>query len=154
MRNEQYDLEIDDASITFEFISEGPKGNIKKRVVYQRIRDTNTYNLAFGDVDTETNKLDDKVVSNNNDTEKVLTTVASTIYTFIKKHPRAIIYAEGSTIVRTRLYRIGISNNLEKLKEQFDVYGRLADIGWVRYEKNNDYLAFFIKKSKKNDKNT
>ena len=43
MRNEQYDLEIDDASITFEFISEGPKGNIKKRVEYQLIGGTNFY---------------------------------------------------------------------------------------------------------------
>ena len=47
-----------------------------------------------------------------------------------------------------------ISNNREKLKEQFDVYGRLANMGWVPYEKNNDYVAFFIRKSKKNDKNT
>ena len=147
MRNEQYDLEIDDAFITFEFISEGPKGRIKKRVVYQRIRDTNTYNLAFGDVDAETNKLDDKVVSNNNDTEKVLTTVASTIYIFIKKYSDATILASGSTASRTRLYQIGISTHLEELTKQFDVYGFLENIGWTEYETNKNYLAFAIKKS-------
>ena len=147
MRNEQYDLDIDDASITFEFVSEGPKGNIKKRVMYQRIKDTHTYNLAFGDVDAETNKLDDKVVSNNNDTEKVLTTVASTVYIFIKKYSDATILARGSTASRTRLYQIGISNHLEELSKLFEVYGFLENIGWTEYEKNKNYLAFAIKKS-------
>ena len=115
--------------------------------MYQRIKYTHTYNLAFGDVDAATNKLDDKIVSNNNDTEKVLTTVASTVYIFIKKYPRATILARGSTSSRTRLYQIGISTHLEELTKQFDVYGFLENIGWTEYEKNKNYLAFAIKKS-------
>ena len=43
----------------------------------------------------------------------------------------------------TEVYNL---NNLEELKEKFDVFGLLESVGWVRYEKNNNYLAFFIHK--------
>lgn len=62
MRYETYELEVTESLMTFEFFSEGPKGMIKKRVLYQRIEGT-FYNLAFGDVNLATNKIDDKVVS-------------------------------------------------------------------------------------------
>ena len=147
MGNEQYELEISEASMTFEFFSEGPKGVIKKRVEYKLIdADENVYNLALGDVDPITNALNDKVISNNGDSKKVLSTVASTVYTFIKEYPDAIIYAQGNNAARARLYRIGISNHLEKLMEEFDVYGYLDNFGWLIYEKNKDYSAFFIQK--------
>ena len=68
----------------------------------------------------------------------MLSTVASTVYTFTKKYLNATIYAEGSNAARTRLYRIGISNNLEELTEQFDVHGYLPKIGWTIYEKNKN----------------
>ena len=144
MGNERYGVKISNATMTFDFISEGPRGSIKKRVEYKQMGENQVYNLAFGDVIEETNVLDDKVISDNKDSKKVLTTVASTIYTFIGKYPNAVVYAEGSNLARTRLYRIGISNNLEELTEQFDVYGFLDNIGWVEYEKNKDYSAFYI----------
>ena len=144
MGNERYAVKISNATMTFDFISEGPRGSIKKRVEYKQMGENQVYNLAFGDVIEETNVLDDKVISDNKDSKKVLTTVASTIYTFIGKYPNAVVYAEGSNLARTRLYRIGISNNLEELTEQFDVYGFLDNIGWVEYEKNKDYSAFYI----------
>ena len=144
MGNERYGVKISNATMTFDFISEGPRGSIKKRVEYKQMGENQVYNLAFGDVIEETNVLDDKVISDNKDSKKVLTTVASTVYTFIGKYPNAVVYAEGSNVARTRLYRIGISNNLEELTEQFDVYGFLDNIGWVEYEKNKDYSAFYI----------
>ena len=144
MGNERYGVKISNATMTFDFISEGPRGSIKKRVEYKQMGENQVYNLAFGDVIEETNALDDKVISDNKDSKKVLTTVASTVYTFIGKYPNAAIYAEGSNVARTRLYRIGISNNLEELTEQFEVYSFLDNIGWVEYEKNKDYSAFYI----------
>ena len=145
MGNEQYLIDISDASMTFEFVSEGPKGAILKRVQYKLTHRKNVYNLALGDVNPETNAFDDGVISNNGDTKKVLATVASTVYLFVKKYPKAIIYAEGNSPARTRLYRIGISNNLEELKKEFDVFGFLDNAGWEEYQKNKDYSAFFIK---------
>ena len=148
MRNEQYGVEISDELMTFDFISEGPKGLIRKRIEYRLIDEVNVYNLGFGDLNIETNAIDDRVISNNNDSQKVLSTVASTVYTFTEKYSDAIVFAQGSNAVRTRLYRIGISNNLEELTEKFEVQGFLLNIGWVVFEKNTDYLAFYIKRKK------
>ena len=148
MRNERYGVKISRASMTFDFISEGPKGAIPKRVEYRQIDNGSIFNLGFGDLNIETGEIDDRVVTDNNDSKKVLSTVASTVYTFIKKYPSAIIYAEGSNAVRTRLYRIGISNNLEELTEKFEVLGYLSNIGWTVFEKNTDYSAFYIKRKK------
>ena len=146
MRNEQYDLEPGPALMTFEFVSEGPQGLIKKRVLFEQTPKKNIYNLAFGDINPETNDIDDLAITNNNDRDKVLATVAATVYIFTAAYPDAIIYAAGSNPVRTRLYRIGISNNLEELQEKFYVYGLSERIGWVSYEKNTNYLAFFVKR--------
>jgi hypothetical protein len=146
MRNETYKLEVADSSVTFEFISEGPKGGIKKRVQYQKIAGSNLYNLAFGDVNIETDKIDDKVISNNNDAEKILATVAKTVSLFMNEYPNASVHAKGSTFARTRLYRIGISNNLDEISKDFDVLGLLGENNWVIYERNIDYSAFLIMK--------
>ena len=77
MRKEHYQLEVGKASLVFEFTSEGHKGLVKKRVIFEQIGKTNIFNLAFGDVDETTDEFDDFVVTNNGDSEKVLATVAS-----------------------------------------------------------------------------
>ena len=65
------------------------------------------FNIGFGDKNLETGDIDDKVVSNNGDSDKVLATVV--VYTFTDLNPETLIYATGSTKARTRLYRMGIS---------------------------------------------
>ena len=144
MRYEKYDVEIGKTSMIFEFVSEGPKGFIRKRIEYRVTKRKNIFILSFGDLDVETDDFDDEVISDNNDSMKVLSTVASTIYIFTEKYPEAIIYAEGSNTARTRLYRIGISKNLEELKKEFDVFGFIENVGWLSYEKNKNYSSFFI----------
>ena len=49
----------------------------------------------------------------------------------------------GSTKVRTRLYQMGISNNLEEITADFKVLGRKEGI-WQRFEKNVQYDMFLI----------
>lgn len=44
-----------------------------------------------------TGEIDDTVISNNGDSEKVLATVVTTLYAFIYKHQNAMVYATGST---------------------------------------------------------
>ena len=146
MRKERYEVEISKEFIIFEFTSVRPKGSTRKRILFDETETKGIFNLALGDVNTETDGFDDSVVSNNNDSQKVLATVASAVYLFSQKYPTAVIFAEGSNAARTRLYRIGISNNLEELTEQFNVFGFLDNIGWGIYEKNKDYSAFFIKR--------
>ncbi|MEJ7681298.1 MAG: hypothetical protein WKG06_26305 [Segetibacter sp.] len=91
-------------------------------VIYSETDTRNFYNLGFGDKD-ETGNIDDKVVTNNGDSEKVLATVASTLYTFTDKFPEAMIFVTGSTKARTRLYKIGISNYIEEIEVDFEVFG-------------------------------
>jgi hypothetical protein len=146
MGYDTYQLESKDSMITFEFISEGPNGSIKKRVHYQKMISRKTYNLALGDVNEETGGFDTKVISNNKDTEKVLATVVATIYAFTNENPDARIYIEGNSIGRNRLYRMGISNNFEELSKEFNIYGFLEDLTLVVYEKNKSYSAFLIVK--------
>ncbi len=128
----------------YEFVSEGPKGKIKKMVQFSETGTKDVYNLAFGDFDEESNTIDDFSVSNNGDSLKVLATVASTIYAFTEKYPNSWIFASGSTAVRTRLYRMGITNNLAEIKEDFNVYGLTEKGEWEDFIIGEDYDAFLI----------
>jgi len=109
--------------MTFEFTSEGPKGIIHKLVKFQPTNLKNVYNLVFGDKDPFTGNIDDTVISNNKDSEKVLASVVSTVYAFTDKFPDAWIYAIGSTKSRTRLYRMGISKFFSEVQRRFWSFG-------------------------------
>ena len=143
----RYNYTTDKDSQFFEFISEGPNGKIVKVVQYSETNLENVYNLAFGDYDEQTGKINDTIVTNNYDSKKVLATVASTVYAFTGKKPDAIVYATGSNDARTRLYRIGITNNLVEILHDFDVFGFRND-NWEEFEKAAEYEAFVVKRKK------
>lgn len=145
MKYEKYQLESDNKLLVFEFESVGPKGRIKKIVQYTETNLKDFYNLGFGDKDENTGEINDLIITNNGDSMQVLATVASTVYAFTNKHPDAWIYATGSNKARTRLYRMGITNNLLEIKKDFEVYG-LKDEKWVEFKKGVDYKAFLIKR--------
>ena len=134
MKLPKYPLASSDKLMTFEFTSEGQKGLIEKLVRFQETNVKNVYNLAFGDKDLTTGDIDDKVISNNGDSEKVLATVAATLYAFTDKYPNAWIYATGSTKSRTRLYRMGITKFLSEVTEDFEVLGE-KDEDWFPFKK-------------------
>ncbi len=144
MKLPKYPLASSDKMMTFEFISEG-KSIIHKIVKYQPTNLKGLYNLAFGDKNLETGEIDDRVISNNGDSEKVLATVVATVYAFTDKYPNAWIYATGSTKSRTRLYRIGISNFLEEIKKDFDILGELED-DWEDFNQNAEYKGFLVRR--------
>lgn len=146
MRLEQYTFTVYDDFKTFDFLSIGPKGAIKKRIQIQETTFKNVYNLAFGDVNSETNDFDDIVISNNFDTAKVLATVAHAVYLFLQNNPNTYVYAEGSTPSRTRLYQMLISKNFEEIQTDFEIFGLSQQNIWVKYEINTPYLAFYVKK--------
>ena len=147
MKYERYLLEADKKLMVFEFVSVGTKGQIHKIVQFTETNLKDIYNLGFGDKDHKTGAIDDSVITNNGDSQKVLATVASTVYAFTDKHPDAWIYATGSNVARTRLYRIGIANNLIEIKMDFEVFG-LKDNLWHTFIKDDDYKAFLIKRKK------
>jgi hypothetical protein len=148
MKLPKYPLASSDKLMTFEFISEGSNGLIHKLVRFQPTNLKDVYNLAFGDKDNETGDIDDIVISNNGDSEKVLATVAATVYAFTDKYPDAWIYATGSTKARTRLYRMGITKFLSEVKGDFEILGERND-DWENFRKNVEYEGFLVRKKKK-----
>ncbi len=105
----------------YEFYSEGPKGKIKKGIIYTEI-ENNLYNLAFGDWNEVKQRIDDEARTNNNDRDKVLATVAWSIIDFINFHPHASVFFQGSTSSRTRLYQMKIAENREDYNELFEIF--------------------------------
>lgn len=144
----KYQLSAENSLTVFEFVSIGPKGNIPKLIKFSETHLKDFYNLGFGDKNLDTGEIDDKVVSNNGDSDKVLATVVSAVYAFTDLNSKSWIYATGSTRARTRLYRMGISKYFDKVKNDFEVYG-LKDDTWVEFVKEIDFDAFVVKRIKK-----
>ncbi len=140
-----YQLSSSPELFSYEFISEGQKGLITKRIQFTLVNRQGVYNLAFGDKDPLTGEIDDKTVSNNGDSEKVLATVVSAVFAFLDQHPDAWIYASGSTTARTRLYQIGISRFFNDINEDLEIYGQIGD-QWYPFERNQTYEAFLTRR--------
>jgi hypothetical protein len=69
MKTEKYHLKSESKFTRFEFVSEGPKGAIRKLIEFQETTNPDVFNLAFGDLNPETQEIDDLSVSDNGDTE-------------------------------------------------------------------------------------
>ncbi len=148
MIDNRYPVTFDSQFRVYEFDSEGPKGKIRKVVQYNKINLKDYFNLGFGDKSNMEDDIDDLIVTNNNDSQKVLATVASTLIEFTNHYPEANVIAVGSTLPRTRLYRMGITNHLDAIKKDFDIYGLKSD-SWHPFEKGIEYDAFLIKRKKR-----
>ncbi|WP_426669537.1 DUF6934 family protein [Mucilaginibacter sp. McL0603] len=145
MKLDRYELKAGNNLTTFEFISEGPKGQIPKLIQFTPTNYKDLYNLAFGDKNSETEQIDDIVISNNGDSELVLATVVATLYAFTDKYPDTLVYATGSTKARTRLYRMGISKYFGDAQSDFEIFGQIHN-EWEPFAKGTDYEAFVVKR--------
>ncbi len=147
MKLDRYEIRSDESKTTYEFLSEGPKGKIEKIIQFSLVNDEDMYNLAFGDKDSETGEINDRTITDNGDSEKVLATVISALYTFCDKFPDAWIYATGSTAARTRLYRMGITKYFDLAEADFHIYGQTFS-EWERFKKGKTYEAFVVQRKK------
>jgi len=89
MKYEVYELLYvsDDLSI-FEFESIGPRGQILKRIQFIPTHLDGVFSLAMGDVQSDTNILDDVSVSNNGDRNKILATIADAVDKYSSRYPQ------------------------------------------------------------------
>ena len=143
MKHPKYNYRSESSLQFYEFISEGPKGRITKWVQFRKAENREIYNLAFGDKKIDADDIDDTVVTDNKDSQKVLATVAVTVLKFTEKFPDAWIFATGSTDSRTRLYQMCLSQNLEELEQYFYIFGFYKE-KWVKFEKNKTFEAFIV----------
>jgi hypothetical protein len=144
---DRYELKAGNNLTIFEFLSEGKNGKIVKVIQFQKMNLENLYNLSFGDKNYDTGEINDKVVTDNGDSEKVLATVVAAVYAFSDKFPDAWIYATGSTATRTRLYRMGINKYFEIISQDFEIMGENKNV-WEWYEFGKDYQAFAVQRKK------
>jgi hypothetical protein len=147
MDKNRYDYQISGNNLDFHFVSEGPKGKIAKLIRYSPDNENGItyFNLAFGDYDLLTGILDDSNRSNNHDLEKILATIASSVLEFTSNFPDALVYAEGSTEARTRLYQMAISANLDQIKEYLQIFGLRNEV-WEPFQQNISYSAFLVRR--------
>lgn len=145
MKLKKYPLRIDHSYKIFEFTSEGPKGKIIKLIIFERLTEPFVFNLAFGDKCPKAGKLDDPVVSDNSDTEKVLATIAEAVFLFLNKHSGTNVYAAGSTPSGNRMYRMGISKYLHETRTNYDILGRNRDCTFEPYQEDKNYMGFAIR---------
>jgi hypothetical protein len=151
MQYDKYDNVITSSDkLEFQFESEGPKGKIKKVVQFAQTSNDDIYNLAFGNLNKD-GSIDDETTNDNKDRNKILATVAATVYEFTAEYPDKIIFFCGTTAERTRLYRIALTVNLEDLKKDFHIYGVLKGMDSferVSFRKGVDYFGFMVKRKK------
>lgn len=154
MHYDQYEITPGDTAMVYEFVSQGPRGDVPKLVVYTKIDLYDTFNLGFGDK-VDAKDFDDASVTDNGDSFKVMATVAATLYPFTDAFPNAKVYVEGSTRSRTRLYRMAIANNLDLISTSFQVYGFKNNV-WEKFVVGIDYEAFLVrrKNGRKNEERT
>jgi len=140
-----YTIEADASGLAYEFISEGPNGSIKKRIEFSLLFEAEQiYNLGFGDIGSD-NTIDDMERSNNADTNKVLATVAFCVEDFLNFVPEATVFATGSTLSRTRLYRMAITTHIQQFPDYLEVSG-LYEGNWEIFKDGIAYEAFKVKK--------
>ncbi len=130
----------------YEFYSEGPRGKVKKVVMFTKMQDDPLiYNLAFGDEDPETGVVSDLAITDNKDTGIVLATVANTINDFCDRYGNHYIFAKGSTLARTRLYQTNISAVLDEISIDFEILGSRDGVLYA-FQKNVNYDSFLVKR--------
>ncbi|WP_235280483.1 DUF6934 family protein [Myroides profundi] len=110
MQYPSYSLTTDRENSIYEFTSIGKNQAIKKLIIFELIKgEAKVYNLSFGD-STNYNgdllRIDDRIVSNNGDMNRVLATVFRAVLDFTKDKIDCKVVFKGSTPSRTRLYRM------------------------------------------------
>ncbi|MFN4253852.1 MAG: DUF6934 family protein [Saprospiraceae bacterium] len=138
MIDEHYPLLPFDDDHVFPFFSSGKHGKILKLVVFSQTR-TGKWNLAFGDFNGL--RLDDSIVSNNQDLPLVIKTVVAAAYRFSEKFPDRVIYIEAIDKRRNLLYHRVLRTHFEEISEVFFVEGRIEG-RWVSYRPRLDFEAF------------
>lgn len=137
---DKYQYKTNSSFLDYEFESTGPKGTIKKVARFIEIGE-NVYNLGFGDLIESTGEINDSIVSNNGDAEKVLMTLANIIYDFTTIYEGATVFIQGTTLSRSRRYQMGINKYWPQISLIFEVLG-LINNKWEQIRIGENYNAF------------
>ncbi len=134
MEQNSYEVKVSQDRQQYWFVSSGKNGDITKVVTMQTMKRAGRFNLALAD---EINgKLDYKSKTDNGDLDYVFATISEIVIYFTKFFPASEIFITGNTPVKTRLYQMKVSNNLEWINNEFEVFGMTDESG------NGDFTPF------------
>ena len=143
MEQPSYPFKKYNRELLFEFESVSDAKTIKKIIAYELVDEKEMiFNLSLVDKD-ENGIVSDMVVSNNNDMEKVLSTVIQTLPVFFTEFKGSQIFFSGSTPVRTRLYRIVIAKYYHEFERDYSIFGFVNQEA-EPFQKGKNYEAFLI----------
>lgn len=142
MNQPHYELHATSNRLQFEFISEGVKGFILKRIEYTCIESLDFWNLGFGDYNPNTQQIDDQTISDNGDGRKVLATVVFSLQEFMTMHPYATVFFTGSTDQRTKVYGWAISKYWLDISADFRVDGITETGQTMPFSSEYDFVGF------------
>ncbi|GAB2548464.1 DUF6934 family protein [Spirosoma aerophilum] len=148
MNEPAYPFDVSNDALNYQFTSVGKEHTISKRIQFTPFPDNALlYNLALGDVMPDGN-LDDSIISNNQDLNRVMATVFRAILSFFDRYPSKLVYFQGSDEagIRTRLYRVLITRELDKATELFTIYGCDASKSIEEFTPNRDYTGFIFQR--------
>lgn len=128
-------------ALRYEFTSVG-KQAILKVVIFNTTDLFGIYSLTLANLLPD-GSLDDMTINDNGDMETILATVVQCINAFLGKYPKAIVAFSGSTIARTRLYRIAIARELQEATKRFNILG-LTQEAVEPFTPNRVYEGFLI----------
>lgn len=143
MEHPFYEFKPNEEFLWFEFESVSSKKIVKKIVAFSPIlSNPDFYNLSLVDAFSD-GSYSDNSITNNDDLPMVMATVIRTILIFFEKNPEKKVYIEGSTPERTRLYRIIIAKEINKIRDLFHIFGICK--GQIEiFKPNGDYKSFVI----------
>lgn len=148
MHYESYEFILESSDLQeFRFYSESPYKRVEMVILFQEMHER-LYNLTFGEY-AKGAAINDRDKIGNLDRNRILATIAKSVFKFLKRFPERTIYFTGSTPSRCRLYRMAITVNLTELSEQFQIFGIIQNVEENHaepYKKNVDYHEFFIRK--------
>ncbi|MCE6989692.1 DUF6934 family protein [Dyadobacter sp. CY323] len=127
-------------------------GRFELRTFITRVRQDfrqELFNIGFGVWDQTQQMVDDKIQTRNEDMPIILGTIAAIALDFLRRHPFAYLYAEGSTLVRTRLYQREISKVFDELPRELELHGLIKkdDVGFVKFHGGTNFDGFLLSRS-------
>lgn len=138
-----YDVKVLEDGCRFDFLSIGYTAT-HKAILYKETEIPFLYSLTLAEVQWD-GKLSTTINNSNADVKPTMATITKTIETFTAANPRAVIVFMGNTDAKTRLYRIAISRDLDKLLEKYVIWGIRNDNGKRElFEPNQPYQYFFV----------
>jgi len=147
MKGEHYPLESTPDKEFFFFQSIGPKGVFQKAIWFDKLPEgVNLFNLALCVV--ANGRLEDDIVTNNEDFVKTMYTVAKAVQEFFGTNPDAVLQISALGAKRLRIYTEIFQRKYDELGPVFLIKGIIEGQS-EKFQPDRFYQAFEIALKKK-----